>query len=131
MASPSWIVSAPSDPSHTASPGIAGGNGSGVPMLPYPQGGAAIVPGFARTVAPVPITIGLLRALKSRWITALFAGLLLGAAAAVAMWHFNPAKYKVAAVFKLEGAEPTVITGERRGPVGINPGEIMVFQRDQ
>jgi polysaccharide biosynthesis transport protein len=139
MASSSWIVSSEAESTNGSQPETTAASGQIVPTtpLPYTQGARGIqleapgvVAGYARPGTAVPITVGLLRGLLSRWKSALFLGLLLGTIAAAATFYLNPAKYKAAAVFRIDATEPTVMTDRQRG-ASPNTGEAMVFMRDQ
>jgi capsular exopolysaccharide synthesis family protein len=108
-----------------------------VPAFPYSQAvqgiqleAPGVVPGYARNVTPPPITVGLLRGLKTRWKSALLLGLILGSISAAAMAYLNPAKFTSRATFRVEPAEPSVFASPgERGAVG-NAGEAAIVQND-
>jgi capsular exopolysaccharide synthesis family protein len=127
MGSRSWIVNGPTEAQ--SGPGPVPPN-----SLSYTQAPRALPlessGGYSRAAAPVPMTVGLLRALSTRWKSALLFGLLVGAVAATVTWYVNPAKYKVQSVIRLEGAEPRIM--DDRGHSGqVNASDVMVFQQDQ
>jgi capsular exopolysaccharide synthesis family protein len=138
MGSASWIVSCPPEPESPKLPQSPAGELVRTPAFPYTQAlrgiqleAPGVVPGYARTVAPTPITVGLLRGLLNRWKLALVVGLTVGAICAAAMWYLSPAKFKVAILFKIEPAEPSILLGPNdRGQVA-NQGEASVFAADQ
>src|SRR5262245_27206239 len=138
MGSASWIVSCPPESESPKPPEAPVGELVRTPALPYTQAlrgiqleAPGVVPGYARTVAPTPMTVGLLRALLNRWKLALVVGLVVGGVCAVAMWYLNPAKYKLAVLFKTEPAKPSILmVANDRGAVA-NAGEAQVYAADQ
>jgi capsular exopolysaccharide synthesis family protein len=139
MGSPSWIVSCPPEPSTDNLPQapVVADELVRAPAFPYSQAvhgiqleAPGVVPGYARNIAPPPITVGLLRGLKTRWKSALLLGLILGSISAAAMAYLNPPKYTTKAFFRVEASEPSVFSSPgERGAVG-GQGDAAVVQND-
>src|SRR5262245_53384075 len=85
------------------------------PPAPWAQEPGALV--AHRPPAPPGASLSfpaLLKALRTRWLLATVAGLLLAAPAATAVWLALPPKYQAVALLRVLPAEPKVLGAEER-----------------